>query len=350
MKWMQLLSRAVESPDGLAGFSPDDIATMRRVSMHYPMRINPYWMDLINGMDVLGRQVIPDIRELHDNQGMTDPLAEDRDSPVPLVTHRYPDRVLFLVSGECAIYCRFCTRKRKIGRFGVISDAMIQDGIRYIECQARIRDVLLSGGDPLLLSDDRLDWILGQIRRIAHVDVIRIGTRVPSSLPQRITHALVRMISKHQPVFMHVHFNHPKEMTPAAEKACRLLADGGIPLGSQTVLLRGINDSPETMESLFRILVKSRIRPYYLLQADLTRGTNHFRTSLQTGMDIMKYLRGRVSGLAVPNYIVDLPGGGGKVPVLPAYYAGRDGKDHVFRNYRNKLYKYPDPVLNTPEH
>jgi len=342
--WKDLLKNRVETPEELAAYIDIDVQPLKKVTKVYPMRINSYFLQLmLKKGSSLSRQVVPDIRELYDSVGEVDPLAEERDSPVPNLTHRYPDRVLFLVSSECGVYCRFCTRKRKIGRWGPIKDEQIEEGFHYLRDHKEVRDVLLSGGDPLLLSDKKLEWILARVREISHVEIIRIGTRVPSVLPQRIIPKLVEILKKYHPLYINVHFNHPDEVTKEAEKACALLADGGIPLGNQTVLLRNVNDSPEVIGALMKLLLKMRVKPYYLHQADLTRGTDHFRTPIETGLRIMQYLRGRVSGLAVPTYAIDLPGGGGKVPVLPEYVIGINEKEVILKNYLGKIYKYPQP-------
>ena len=341
---MDLLRGSIEDPASLRDLPGIDAAGLRRVTDVYPMRINPYVLGLIRAFGAsVARQFIPDLREIEDAFGMEDPLAEETHSPVPCVTHRYPDRVLFRVSDVCGAYCRFCTRKRLVGRGQGITDSVIERGARYIEEHSAVHDVLLSGGDPLLLEDERLDWILGRLRPIGHLDFIRIGTRVPSVLPQRIMEKLVRVLAGHAPLYVNTHFNHPDELTPEAMQALRLLADAGIPLANQTVLLRGVNDSYETLASLMRGLLRNRVRPYYLHQGDLTCGTNHFRTSIETGLAIMERLRGRVSGMAIPTYVVDLPGGGGKVPLTPEYIVRLGGDSVELRNYEDRRYFYPLP-------
>jgi lysine 2,3-aminomutase len=344
--WQKLMRQSVLTADALAARFPVDAEAVRPVIASFPMLINPYFLDLVRQKGLsLFRQVVPDPLELVDPDGMADPLAEEENSPVPNVTHRYPDRVLFLVSSECPVYCRFCTRKRKIGRGGEIGFKTLDEGIRYIRSRREVRDVLLSGGDPLLLSDDRLEWILSSVRAIPHVDIIRIGTRVPGALPQRVTARLCRVLKKYHPLYMNLHFNHPDEITDESIKACGRLADAGLPLGSQTVLLRGVNDDPEIIRLLMIRLLSIRVRPYYLLQGDLTFGTAHFRTPIRTGLNIVRALRGSVSGLAVPAFVVDLPGGGGKVPLVPEYFRGMDGREAVFNNYLNREYRYPEPVV-----
>jgi lysine 2,3-aminomutase len=248
-----------------------------------------------------------------------DPVGEERYSPIPNLTHRYHDRVLFLVSDSCPIYCRFCTRKRKVGRSLEVTDKSVRDGINYIRDHSGIRDVLLSGGDPLMLEEERLKWILSQIHDIRHVEIVRIGTRVPAAFPERVSHDLAALLAGYFPLYIHTHFNHPAEVTDKARKACGILADAGIPLGNQTVLLRGINDDPDTLEKLFRELISIRVRPYYLFQVDAVRGTRHFCTPLMTGVRIMDELRRRTSPMALPIFVVDLPDGMGKsFPASPS--------------------------------
>ncbi len=342
--WLRLLHEGISDPTRLSFDSYRDFEALQDVVRRYPMRINRYFYDLIREKgETLGRQVIPDPRELQDAAGLDDPLGEEKDSPVPHLTHRYPDRVLFVVTLECAVYCRFCTRKRKVGRGDQVTDDTIQAGLAYIAAHPEIRDVLVSGGDPLILSDAKLGRILERLRRIPHVQIIRIGTRIPGVLPQRITSGLIRTLKKAHPLFMNLHFNHPDEITDEVRSAVKKLADAGIPLGSQTVLLRGINDRPEILGPLFRELLQMRIRPYYLLQGDLAKGTDHFRTPLDTGVAILRALRGRVSGLALPTLVVDLPGGGGKVPLCPDYVARKNPDVWTFHNYLGGTYQYPEP-------
>ncbi len=265
------------------------------------------------------RQMVPDAAELKEDTGEADPLLEDEDSPVPSIVHRYPDRCLFLVSHSCASYCRFCTRKRKVGDPSKIHPRYIEDGLDYIRSHTELRDVVISGGDPLMLSDRRLEAIVKSVRAIPHIEIIRIGTRMPCVLPQRITEKLVAMLKKYHPLYMNVHFNHPDEITPESSRALNLLADAGIPLGNQTVLLKGVNDDPLVMRRLMQKLLAVRVRPYYIYQADYVSGTEHLRTTVEKGLEIMENLRGWTSGLAVPYYCIDAPGGGGKIPVLPKY-------------------------------
>jgi lysine 2,3-aminomutase len=286
--------------------------------------------------------MVPDVRELEVHGRVEDPLNEQGFSPRPGIVHRYGDRVLFLVAGHCACYCRFCTRKRLVGRSRV-SFAEVLAGIDYIAATPAVRDVLVSGGDPLLMEDRLLEDILARLRAIPHVEIIRIGTRLPVTLPERITENLCRVLKKQHPLFLNTHFNHPLEVTPEAAEACSRLADAGIPLGNQTVLLRGVNDSAAVLAELCRRLLQIRVRPYYLHQMDLTAGTEHFRTSIDRGVAIMGGLRGNLSGLGIPTYVVDLPGGKGKVPLFPDYIHSR-GHELVLKSPRGDLVTYPNPV------
>jgi lysine 2,3-aminomutase len=312
------------------------------------MMINPYFMNLCleKGFPIW-HQVIPDKEELDDTVGWIDPLAEERDSPVLQITHRYPDRILFLVSNICGVYCRFCTRKRIIGHWKAITDKILETGFQYIREHKEIKDVLLSGGDPLLLEDKRLEWILARIREISHVNIIRIGSRAPGVLPQRITYHLVKTIRRFQPVYLNLHFNHPDEITDQVKEACLRIADAGIPMGSQTVLLHRINDRAEILCSLFRKLLMMRVKPYYLLQADLTQGTNHFRTRIETGLRIMAELRGVISGFGLPHYVIDLPDGGGKVPLLPQKIQVLNSGSIIITDYHGRSYQYPQTCKST---
>ncbi len=344
MSWQNLLADSLTSAAEISRrFPAADSGGIEAVSRWYPMRINPYYWGLIKDIDdPLWRQAVPSSQELRDVVCEADPLAEEKLSPVANLVHKYPDRVLFLVSSQCAMYCRFCTRKRKVGTAGmVIDDATITLGLDYIRRTPAIRDVLISGGDPLLLSDKRLEWILAGVRAIPHVDIIRIGTRVPCVLPMRVSSGLCAMLKRYHPLYINTHFNHPAELTTEAASACGRLADAGIPLGCQTVLLRGVNDNPEVIKNLLRGLLRMRVRPYYLFQGDMTRGTDHFRTRIETGLTIMKSLIGHVSGMAIPHFAVDAPGGGGKIPLLPDYVIAR-GERLVFENYCGKICSYPD--------
>ena len=341
-RWQQSLQDAVTSADQLAEYFDFDPRPLVAVAAQYPMRITPYYLRLIEQVgDPIWKQCVPDLRELAED-GLRDPLAEEDHSPVPAVIHRYPDRVIFYVSGSCASYCRFCTRKRKVGcAESALSFRELREGIDYIAANPQIRDVIFSGGDPLLLPDPVLQDLLARVYAIPHVEIIRLGTRVPVTLPERITDRLCAMLKKFQPLYLNTHFNHPRELTKQATEACARLVDAGIVLGNQTVLLRGINDQPEIIGELFRGLLKMRVRPYYLHQMDLTRGTGHFRTPVKTGMEIMQSLRGPVSGLASPHYVIDLPGGKGKVPLLPQYVKKR-GDTLLIQAADGEVVEYPD--------
>lgn len=338
--WSKALEQAVISPSQLAEHFPIDAAMLARVTDRYPMRITPYYLGLIQEVgDPIWRQCVPDPRELEDDGQIADPLNEESLSPVPGLIHRYPDRVVLLVSNECAVYCRFCMRKRRIGCAGMGGVARLDDACSYIDATPAIRDVILSGGDPLLLNDEALGDILARLRRIPHVEMIRIGSRIPITLPERITPRLCRMLKRCHPLYINTHFNHPSEITAEAARACARLADAGIPLGNQTVLLRGINDVPAVMKRLMQLLLTIRVRPYYIHQMDMVRGTGHFRTSVARGMDIMEGLRGHTSGLATPYYVIDLPGGKGKVPVVPDCLERR-GERFLLRNYLGEIVEY----------
>jgi lysine 2,3-aminomutase len=345
--WAGLVRSSLNTAEELGqrlGLDEREVRALKKVVKKYPMRINPYYLSLIQEKgDPIWRQCIPNELELLDQEGMEDPLEEERDSPVPLVTHRYPDRVLFIVSNQCAMYCRFCTRKRKVGDpRKPVSAAQILQGIEYIRNHSEIRDVILSGGDPLMLTDSRLEFVLRHLREIPHVQVIRIGTRVPCSLPQRITPELCQMLKKYHPLYVNIHFEHPREITAESSRACQMLADAGIPLGNQSVVLKGVNDEPHVMKELMQKLLMIRVRPYYIYQCDLTRGANHFRTKVQKSLDIIQGIRGHTSGLAVPHLVIDAPGGGGKIPILPEYVIKATDEKVVMRNYRGKIYEYPN--------
>jgi lysine 2,3-aminomutase len=282
---------------------------------------------------------------LKDEQGIPDPLCEERDSPVPGLVHRYPDRVLLLVSNTCSMYCRFCTRKRKVGDpFKRVTKEQIMGGIEYIKQHPEVRDVIMSGGDPLMQSDSFIEFILKELRAIPHVEIIRIGTRVPCALPQRVTPELCNMLKKYHPLYVNVHFNHPHEINEDSRKACEMLADAGIPLGNQSVLLKGVNDDPEVMKKLMHELLRMRVKPYYIYMPDLVQGTAHFRPKLEKGLEIIKALRGFTSGMAVPQLVIDAQDGGGKIPILPDYVVeNKDGKV-ILRNYKGELVEYPDVI------
>jgi lysine 2,3-aminomutase len=312
-----------------------------------PLGITPYFASLIDSDrpdHALRKTVVPSLHELFKMPCESDdPLGEDHQSPVPGLVHRYPDRALLMVTDFCSTYCRYCTRSRVVGN-GTIhpNRSRLQMAVEYIRNHPMIRDVVISGGDPLTLSDDRLEWLLQQLRSISHLEIIRIGTKVPVVLPQRVTPKLVRMLRKYHPIWMSLHFIHPEECTPETYKACEMLADAGIPLGSQTVLLKGVNDDVNTMKALMHHLMRMRVRPYYLYQCDPISGSGHFRTSIEKGLEIIKGLRGFTSGYAVPTYVVDAPGGGGKIPLMPDYVQGYEKDNLVMRNYEGNIYRYPD--------
>jgi len=312
--------------------------------------ITPYCASLLDPDDSLQglrKTLVPTSGEfLHTPAEAEDPLAEDADSPVPGLVHRYPDRVLFLVTSFCAVYCRYCTRSRLVGKTGEyhFNHKQFQAAIDYIAAHPEIRDVLISGGDPLTMNDDKIEWLLSRLRAIPHVEFIRIGSKVPVVLPQRITPAFCEMLKKYHPFWMSVHFMHPDEVTPEVAQACGRLADAGVPLGSQTVLNAGVNDDVETMKRLMHGLLKIRVRPYYIYQCDPIPGSSHFRTPIEKGLEIMEGLRGHTTGYAVPQFVIDGPGGGGKIPLQPNYFIGRDGDDVLLRNYEGKIFRYPDPI------
>ena len=314
-----------------------------------PLAITPYYASLINWQDPgdpLRKAVCPSWREGLLSAGESgDPLGEEHDLAAPGLVHRYPDRVLLLATGFCSAYCRYCTRSRMVGGHDHASShgrRNLETALAYIEATPSVRDVLISGGDPLTMADDRLEWILARLRAIKHVEIVRIGTKTPAVLPQRITPALVRMLKRYHPLFLSLHFMHPAELTAESARACARLADAGIPLGSQTVLLAGINDQVEVMRPLMQGLLRMRVRPYYLYQCDPIAGSSHFRTPVSKGLEIIQGLRGHTSGYAVPTFVIDAPGGGGKVALYPEAVVGRRGDDLILRNYQGQVYSYPD--------
>ena len=315
-----------------------------------PLNITPYYASLLDPMDAdqpLRRMVVPVTAEFERSRDESDdPLGEDHDTPVPGLVHRYPDRVLFLVTGFCSTHCRYCTRSRMVGRHEEIhaDRERWERAIAYIENTPAVRDILLSGGDPLTLPDETLDWLLSRLRAIPHVELIRIGTKVPVVLPQRVTASLCHVLKRHHPLWMSIHFAHPEELTFEVSQACNRLADAGIPLGSQTVLLAGVNDNVDTMKRLVHDLVMNRVRPYYLYQCDPITGSSHFRTPVSRGLEIIEGLRGHTTGYAVPTYVIDAPGGGGKIPLLPGYVVGHDENHILLRNYQGRTFQYPDPA------
>ncbi len=340
--WPRQLRESLTSPDELAAHLPVDREAVAAVARTYPLRIpRPFLAQIRSPQDSFWRQAVPDPAELATGSEGPDPSEEDRQAPVDHLVHRYPDRVVLLVSNRCALYCRFCMRKRRVGHPAGITWPQIRRAIAYIAAAPQVREVILSGGDPLLRKDEQLAEILSALRRLTQIEIIRIHTRIPAVLPARITPALVHRLQQFGPLYVNLHFNHPEEMTPTATRACSRLADAGIPLGSQSVLLKGVNDRTATMRALMRRLVAARVKPYALHHPDPVAGTAHFRVALTRGLKIMQALRGHISGLCVPHYMVDLPGGGGKVPLLPDYWRRQDGQVEVM-NYAGRLFRYPD--------
>ena len=314
---------------------------------HLPFRITPYFASLLDRLESehpLYKTIIPTVNELNSCEGeKTDPLDEESDSPVKNIVHRYPDRALFLVTGFCSTYCRYCTRSHMVSKRTDIhvSKTDWEEAFEYLEKHMEIRDVIVSGGDPLTMNDILLEYILSRLRNIEHIEIIRIGTKVPVVLPQRITPELVNMLKKYHPLYLSIHFTHPDELSKETRRACNMLADAGIPLGSQTVLLKGINDDVDTMKKLMRQLLTVRVRPYYIYQCDPIPGSEHFRTTVEKGLEIIKGLRGHTSGYAVPHYVIDAPGGGGKIPILPNYVKEVTEHGIVLTNYEDKEFLYP---------
>ena len=352
--WKWQLKNSIKTIDKfelLTGISipSNEKALLEKTLERFPLSITPYYLSLIDTdnyqYDPVFKQSFVDVNELNVlKTDMKDPLSEDLDSPVRGITHRYPDRVLFHVSNICSMYCRHCTRKRKVGDVDSIpgKDQLIK-GIDYIKKTPEVRDVLLSGGDPLMLSDSYIDWILSEIKAIPHVEVIRIGTRMPVVLPYRITDRLIKVLKKYQPLWINTHFNHPREITASSKEALDKLADAGFPLGNQSVLLADVNDCSRIMKSLVHKLVRNRVRPYYLYQCDLSEGLSHFRTSIGKGIEIMEGLTGHTSGFAVPTYVVDAPGGGGKIPLMPNYIISWSTNKVILRNYEGIITTYTEP-------
>lgn len=348
--WCWQIANRVRSKNVLEKFltlSSAEKAALEDPQIKLPLAITPYFLSLLVDRDAdyaLRRTVVPTVDEFVALPGEADdPLGEENQSPVPGLVHRYPDRILFLTLDFCSTYCRYCTRSRIVGHGRLFFNRRrLEQALDYIRRTPSIRDVLLSGGDPLTLGDARLEWLLKRLRQIKHVEIIRIGTKIPAVLPQRITPQLVKILRRYHPLWMSLHFTHPDECTPEAYRACQRLADAGIPLGSQTVLLRGINDSVDVMRDLVHHLLKMRVRPYYLYQCDPITGSSHFRTSVDKGLEIIRGLRGFTTGYGIPTYVIDAPGGGGKIPLMPDYCQGRDGDSIVLRNYEEKLYRYPD--------
>jgi lysine 2,3-aminomutase len=341
--WQEMIRQSIHSVDQLVEKFKLKKDVAEKLDKFFQARINPYYLSLIRYPgDPIWQQCVPDEKELEDIDGPSDPLNEEDMSPVPNITHRYPDRALFLVTSQCGLYCRFCTRKRKVGDSNKISMRTLESAFNYLAQHTEISDVILSGGDPLMLTDAMLEKILMRLREIKHIQVIRLGTKMPCVLPHRITQKLCNMLKKYHPIYINTHFNHPWEITEESARACGMLADVGCPVGNQSVLMKGINDNPETMKELMKKLLSIRVRPYYIYQADLTKGANHFRTPLDVGLDIMDKLRGHISGLAVPQFVIDAPGGGGKIPMLPNYVISRDEDKIILRNFKYNVYEYPD--------
>lgn len=354
-KW-QVANRisTVEDLKQVINLTPEEEEGIKGCLENLRMAITPYYATLIdpsNNNDPIRKQAIPIVIEAEEAQcDMTDPLHESKDSPVKGITHRYPDRVLFLITDQCAMYCRHCTRRRMAGTTdNALPKKDLENAINYIRKTPKIRDVLISGGDSLLVNDETIEFILGSLRRIPHVDVIRFGTRTPVVLPQRITDDLCSIFKKYHPIWINTHFNHPYEITSESKAACTKLADAGVPLGNQTVLLKGVNDCPYIIRNLVHQLVKIRIRPYYLYQCDLSTGIEHFRTPVSKGIEIIELLRGHTSGFAVPTYVIDAPGGGGKIPVGPQYLISQSNEKVILRNYEGVICAYTEPEDKSSE-
>lgn len=332
----------ITAPEQLPGGLCDNPAALGPVVKAFPMRVTPYFMSLIKApRDALARQVIPDPRELQDLCTDSDPLAEEEQSPAPLVVHRYPQRVIFLVSNQCAVYCRFCMRKRRVAKPIHVTPQAVGEGLDYISRHNKINEVVLSGGDPLMLAGDDLMNILSTLQSIRHVQILRIHTRVPCAWPERISRLLAKHLSSFHPLFINIHFNHPDEITDEAARACSLLADAGIPLGAQTVMLRGVNDSQQVLFRLMEGLLRIRVKPYYLHQIDRVSGTAHFQIPLDRSLKLMAGLRGRISGMAMPHFMIDLPGGGGKMELLADSVVGKADGHWLIRNFQGRLFRYP---------
>ena len=341
--WRKLIKKTITTPEALAKVLDVNIEEIKKVHKKFPLRVDPYYLGLIQEKDdPIWKMVVPDIKEL-EGGGVKDSLSEEEQSPVPSIIHRYPDRVLFYTSYLCSANCRFCTRRHRVGDPRSIHAKGMEMGLEYIREHKEIRDVLLSGGDPLMMSDKRIEFLLNNISKIKHVEIIRIGSRVPVTLPHRITKKLCSILAKYSPIYFMTHFNHPREITREAKAACRRLSKTGTPLFNQTVLMKGINDDPEIMKELMHKLLQINVKPYYLYQMDLVKGTEHFRTSVQIGFDIIKKLRGHTSGLAIPHYIIDCPGGGGKVALDPPdNIHSFDEKKIKIKNYKGEIYSYPN--------
>ncbi|MBN1309447.1 MAG: KamA family radical SAM protein [Chitinispirillaceae bacterium] len=341
--------RSFEQLNRFLPLIPEERAAQQATEIHFPLSITPYYLALFFDKDSchpLRKSMVPQVFEcLTSPAEAIDPLGEESQSPVPGLVHRYPDRVLFLATTTCSCYCRYCTRSRVVGNHAKREIPQIDQwnaGLAYIRSHSEIRDVLISGGDPFMLSDDQLQWLVANVRKIPHVELVRIGTKTPMVLPQRITPQLVRMLKRYHPLYISIHATHPDEITGESTEACGRLADAGIPLGSQTVLLAGVNDSVDTMRELFHGLLRMRVRPYYLYQCDPILGSGHFRTSVRKGIDIIRGLRGHTTGYALPTFVIDAPGGGGKIPVMPDYVTDHANGRLILTNYNNGTFIYPD--------
>ncbi|HTX87359.1 MAG TPA: KamA family radical SAM protein [Bacteroidales bacterium] len=348
--WHWQLKNSVTTLEQLSRFlrlSENEIRPKTGVNDSLPVRITPYYLSLLdkyNTEQPLRKSAVPVFDEFITSPGeASDPLSEGHHSPVPNLVHRYPDRVLFLATGFCSTYCRYCTRSHMVAKDKChVGTKAWEPALQYIEQNPVVRDVLISGGDPLTLPDMQIEYLLSRLRAIEHVEIIRIGTKVPAVLPQRITKPLLNLLRKYHPLYLSIHFTHPDEITPEVKEACEKLANAGIPLGSQTVLLKGVNDEVATMKKLMHLLLMIRVRPYYLYQCDPILGSAHFRTTVEKGLEIIRGLRGHTSGYAVPQYVIDAPGGGGKIPLLPDYTQGREENYVLLKNYEGKVFRYPD--------
>ena len=349
--WQWQVANRIETLEDLKKYvklTPEEEDGVKKCLGTLRMAITPYYLSLINPddpYDPVRRQAIPTAAELYQApEDQLDPLHEDTDSPVPGLTHRYPDRVLFLVTDQCSMYCRHCTRRRFAGQHDTaVPDCQVEGCIEYIRNHPEVRDVLLSGGDALMISDEKLEYIISELRKIPHVEIVRIGSRTPVVCPQRITPALCDMLKKYHPIWLNTHFNHPNEITEESKRACAMLADAGIPLGNQTVLLHGVNDCVHVMKKLVQTLVYIRVRPYYIYVCDLSMGLTHFRTPVSKGVEIIEGLRGHTSGYAIPTFVVDAPGGGGKTPVMPNYVISQTPRKTILRNFEGVITTYTEP-------
>jgi len=343
-KWKKMFLQSVTETKDLGKKLKIDSGQVDQTIGRYPMRINPYYFSLIKSKgDPIWKQSVPDIEEIVDRKGESDPLNEEKYTPLFGVVHRYPDRVLLLVSNLCAMYCRFCTRKRKVGkRYDTISDRDFKKAIRYIKTHKKVRDVIISGGDPLLLEDKKIELYLKELKKIKHVEIVRIDSRTPCTLPQRITPKLCKMLKKYQPLYFLTHFNHPREITKEAIAACKLLTDHGIQMGNQSVMLKGVNDNPRSLIELNDKLLEILVRPYYIYIPDAVEGSHHFRVSVDAALKIMKKVIGHTSGLAIPKLILDIENGGGKIPLSPNYLIKRKGKKYILNNFEGKKFLHMD--------